>query len=96
MRFWLLIGALFLIVLSLLLVAAGWSIRTARIGGVWGLALALGVLGFGGTLGSAGLRGSNHPELWWLRPFPCKRIFWRPPYAISLNGAWAMISPRPW
>lgn len=65
MRYWLLIGALFLLVLSLLLVAAGWSIRSARLGGVWGLALALGVLGFGGTLGSAGLRGLNHPELWW-------------------------------
>jgi hypothetical protein len=70
MRFWLLIGALFLIVLSLLLVAAGWSLRIARIGGVWGLSLALGVLGFGGALGSAGLRGSNHPELWWPPSIP--------------------------
>ena len=70
MRFWLLIGALFLIVLSLLLVSAGWSLRIARIGGVWGLSLALGVLGFGGALGSAGLRGSNHPELWWLPSIP--------------------------
>ena len=70
MRFWLLIGALFLIVLSLLLVSAGWSLRIARIGGVWGLTLVLGVLGFGGALGSAGLRGSNHPELWWLPSIP--------------------------
>ena len=70
MRFWLLIGALFLLVMSLLLVAAGWSIRTARLGGVWGLALALGVLGFGGTLGSAGLRGLDHPELWWSPSIP--------------------------
>ncbi len=70
MRFWLLIGALILIALSLLLVAAGWSLRIARIGGVWGLTLTLGVLGFGGALGSAGLRGSNHPELWWSRSIP--------------------------
>ncbi|HNO31192.1 MAG TPA: hypothetical protein PKI78_05355, partial [Anaerolineales bacterium] len=35
-RFWMLIGSLVLLVLSLLLVAAGWSTRTARIGGVWG------------------------------------------------------------
>jgi len=70
MRFWLLIGALSLIVLSLLLVAAGWSLRIARVGGVWGLTLTLGVLGFGGALGSAGLRGSNHPELWWPPSIP--------------------------
>jgi hypothetical protein len=69
-RFWLLIGSLFLLVLSLILVAAGWSIRTAKFGGVWGLALALGVLGFGGTLGSAGLRGMGHPELWWSSSMP--------------------------
>lgn len=64
MRIWLLISALILLVLSLMLVAAGWSIRTARLGGVWGLTLVLGVLGFGGTLGSAGLRGLAHPEFW--------------------------------
>lgn len=69
-RFWLLIGSLFLLVLSLILVAAGWSIRTARVGGVWGLVLALGVLGFGGALGSAGLRGMGHPELWWSSSIP--------------------------
>ncbi len=64
MRFWLLIGALFLLLLSLLLVAAGWSTRVAQIGGVWGLALALGLLSLGGALGSAGLRGMAYPELW--------------------------------
>lgn len=64
-RFWLLVGSLFLLVLSLILVAAGWSIRTARLGGVWGLVLALGILGLGGALGSAGLRGMAYPELWW-------------------------------
>ncbi|MBM3180957.1 MAG: hypothetical protein FJZ86_11455 [Chloroflexi bacterium] len=64
MRLALLIGALILLLLSLLLVAAGWSIRTARLGGLWGLALVLGVLGLGGTFGSAGLRGLAHPELW--------------------------------
>ncbi len=69
-RFWLLIGSLLLLVVSLILVAAGWSIRTARFGGVWGLVLALGVLGFGGTLGSAGLRGMGHPELWWSSSIP--------------------------
>jgi len=64
MRFWLLIGAMFLLVLSLLLVAAGWSTRVAQIGSIWGLTLAFGILGLGGTLGSAGLRGTAYPELW--------------------------------
>jgi hypothetical protein len=70
MRFWLLIGSLFLLVMSLLLVAAGWSIRIARIGGIWGLALAFGALGFGGALGVAGLRGQTFPELWWPANIP--------------------------
>jgi hypothetical protein len=70
MRFWLLIGSLFLLVMSLLLVAAGWSIRIARIGGIWGLALAFGVLGLGGAIGSAGLRGQAFPELWWPANLP--------------------------
>jgi hypothetical protein len=61
---------LFLLTVSLLLVAAGWSIRTARLGGIWGLAFAFGVLGFGGALGSAGLRGANYPELWWPSNLP--------------------------
>jgi hypothetical protein len=70
MRFWLLIGSLFLLVMSLLLVAAGWSIRVARIGGIWGLAFALGTLGLGGAVGAAGLRGQAFPELWWHENIP--------------------------
>ncbi|HNA54837.1 MAG TPA: hypothetical protein PLM13_10905 [Anaerolineales bacterium] len=70
MRFWLLVGALLLIAISLLLVAAGWSIRTARIGGVLGMALVLGALGLGGTFGAAGLRGLDNPEIWWQAPLP--------------------------
>ncbi len=65
MRFWLLIGSLILLMMSLLLVAAGWSIRVARIGGIWGLALAFGTLGLAGAAGVMGLRGQNSPELWW-------------------------------
>jgi len=69
-RFWLLLGALSLIVISLVLVAAGWSVRTARIGGVWGMTLVLSVLGLSGTLGSAGFRGLSYPELWWHENLP--------------------------
>ena len=72
MRVWLLIGSLFLLVMSLLLVAAGWSIRIARIGGIIGLALAFGVLGLAGALGAAGLRGQAFPELWWPENLPAQ------------------------
>ncbi|MDP1545231.1 MAG: hypothetical protein Q8L87_04350 [Anaerolineales bacterium] len=72
LRLWLLIGSLVLLVLSLLLVAAGWSIRTSQFGGVWGMVIALGLLGFSGALGSAGLRGLNSPELWWLPSTPAQ------------------------
>jgi hypothetical protein len=68
--FWILLGVLFLIVLSLVLVAAGWSKRTARLGGVWGLALGLGILGLAGTFGSMGLRGLSRPEMWSLPEVP--------------------------
>jgi hypothetical protein len=72
LRMWMLIGSLVLLVLSLLLVAAGWSIRTAQFGGIWGMVVALGILGFSGTLGSAGLRGMNSPEMWWLPAVPAQ------------------------
>ncbi|MBI2333739.1 MAG: hypothetical protein HYU84_16570 [Chloroflexi bacterium] len=67
-----LIGSLFLLMVSLVLVAAGWSIRIARIGGVWGMAICLGILSLGGLFGSTGLRGSNFPELWWLPNIPAQ------------------------
>ena len=72
MRFWLLLGAVLLLVFSILLVASGWSIRTARIGGVFGLVIVLGIFGLGGALGSAGLRGLDHPELWWSANLPAQ------------------------
>lgn len=70
LRAGMLAGSLFLLLVSLLLVSAGWSIRIARIGGVWGLAAGLGVLSLAGTFGSAGLRGADAPEMWWLPRIP--------------------------
>lgn len=70
LRFWMLMGALVLLVVSLVLIGAGWSARIARLGGIWGLTLSLGVLSLGGAFGAAGLRGMNAPELWWLTPSP--------------------------
>ncbi|MDD2923170.1 MAG: hypothetical protein PHQ36_12865, partial [Anaerolineales bacterium] len=63
-RVWLLLGATFFLILCILLIAAGWSTRVAQIGGIWGLALALGVFSLGGAIGSADLRGLAYPELW--------------------------------
>ncbi len=77
LRAGMLIGSLLLLVVSLILVAAGWSIRIARIGGVWGLAVALGVLSLSGTFGSAGLRGLNAPEMWWLPGVPLQESLLR-------------------
>lgn len=72
LRFWMLLGSLVLLALSLLLVAAGWSTRIARIGGVWGFVIALGALMVGGAFGAAGLRGQNAPELWWQTQIPAQ------------------------
>lgn len=70
LRAGMLIGSIFLLLVSLVLVAAGWSIRVARLGGVWGMAVCLGILSLGGLFGSAGLRGLAFPELWWLPNIP--------------------------
>lgn len=73
LRTWLLFGSLFLLFISIMLVAVGWSIRSARFGAVWGLTAALGLYSLGAMTGAAGLRlipnsfdlwrpGSNMPE----------------------------------
>jgi len=72
LRAGMLIGSLLLLIVSLILIAAGWSIRIARIGGVWGMALGLGVLTISGLFGSAGLRGLDSPELWWQPNIPAQ------------------------
>lgn len=65
LRVWLLFGAIVLLVVSLLLVAFGWSVRTAQLGGFWGAVLVLAIFNLVGALGAAGLRGAAFPELWW-------------------------------
>ncbi|NWF63694.1 MAG: hypothetical protein HXY38_05240 [Chloroflexi bacterium] len=70
LRAGLLVGSVALLIASLVLVAAGWSIRIAQLGGIWGLALGLGMLTLGGLFGSTGIRGLNFPEMWWLPNLP--------------------------
>jgi len=64
LRIGLLVGSLFLLAISLVLIGFGWSARSARFGAIWGLTMALGLLGISGMLGAAGLRGAAYPELW--------------------------------
>ncbi len=64
-RYVLLISVLLLLVVSVLMVALGWSARIARLGAVWGLTLALGIYSLGMAWGASGLRTPNGWELWW-------------------------------
>jgi hypothetical protein len=56
MRTWLLIGSFVLLIVSLLLVASGWSIRAARFGAAWGLIVSLAVYAFAALMSTTGLR----------------------------------------
>jgi hypothetical protein len=64
-RYVLLISVLLLLVVSVLMVAMGWSARTARLGSVWGLTIALGIYSLGMSWGATGLRTPDGWELWW-------------------------------
>jgi len=64
-RYVLLFSVLLLLTVSVLMVALGWSARTARLGAVWGLMVALGVYSFGMAWGATGLRTPDGWELWW-------------------------------
>jgi hypothetical protein len=64
-RYVLLISVLLLLVVSVMMVALGWSARTARLGSVWGLTIALGIYSLGMAWGATGLRTPNGWELWW-------------------------------
>lgn len=64
LRSWLLFGSFFLLIVSVLLVAVGWSISSAKLGAVWGLVAALGIYSFGALTGAAGLRVSPTAEMW--------------------------------
>jgi hypothetical protein len=63
-RIWLLFGSLLLLVICVLLVAVGWSARSARLGATWGVAMALGVYSFGAMLGAGNLRVTLGQEMW--------------------------------
>jgi len=64
-RYVLLISVLLLLAVSIIMAALGWSTRTARLGGVWGLTIALGLYSLGVAWGATGLRTPDGWELWW-------------------------------
>jgi len=64
-RYVLLISVLLLLVVSVVMVALGWSTRIARLGGVWGLTISLGLYSLGAAWGATGLRTPEGWELWW-------------------------------
>jgi hypothetical protein len=68
MRLYLLGAVLLLIILSLLLVRAGWSEKVARLGGVWAMLLALTAFTLAMSTGAAGVREPMTAELWQPEP----------------------------
>jgi hypothetical protein len=71
-RYVLLISVLLLLVVSVLMVALGWSARIARLGSVWGLVIALGLYSLGMAWGATGLRTRDGWELWWMDEQPAQ------------------------
>jgi hypothetical protein len=69
-RLMLMLAAVLLVVLSLLLVGAGWTLAVARLGGVWGAVLALGLFTIAMATGATGLREPLTVELWSQEPRP--------------------------
>jgi hypothetical protein len=68
MRLSLLLAVAILITLSLLLVRAGWSAATARLGGVWSGMLALTAFTIAMSTGAAGVREPLTVEIWQPEP----------------------------
>ena len=70
LRVWLFFGSLVLLAVSLLLVAVGWSMRTARLGAVWGLTIMLGIFTLGAGLGAGRIRSDYSSEFWAVGSYP--------------------------
>jgi hypothetical protein len=63
-RYVILFGAALILVVSTILVAFGWSPRTARLGATWSASLFLGVYVLAAAWGASGVRLPNGVELW--------------------------------
>jgi len=63
-RFFVLYGSLIILLMSIGLVAFGWSARTARLGTIWSLVIFFGIYGLASAWGASGLRSPGGVELW--------------------------------
>jgi len=71
-RYLLLISILLLLLVSIILVALGWSARIARMGFLWGLAASLGLYSLAMAWSATGLRFADGWELWQNAPRPAQ------------------------
>ena len=69
LRWWILFGSIALLLVSLAMVAFGWSFPTAVQGGLWGSLLLLFIYTFATTIASAELRTSRTFEMWPSSPY---------------------------
>ena len=63
-RYLVLYGSLTIVIVSIALVAFGWSARTARLGATWSFAVFLSVYSLAASWGASGLRSPSGVELW--------------------------------
>lgn len=63
-RLSLFIGAIILLIASIVLVGYGWSVTIARTGAAWGASIMLGIYTLGAAWGATGLRNPTAAELW--------------------------------
>ena len=63
-RYFVLFGSLAILLVSVGLVAFGWSARTARLGVMWSFAIFFGLYSVGAAWGASGLRDPGGVELW--------------------------------
>jgi hypothetical protein len=63
-RAFVLYGSILILIVSIGLVAFGWSMRTARLGTAWSLAIFFGLYSLAAAWGASGLRNPGGVELW--------------------------------
>lgn len=63
-RAFVLYGSIMILIVSIGLVAFGWSMRTARLGAIWSFAIFFGLYSLGAAWGASGLRNPGGVELW--------------------------------
>ena len=75
-RYFVLFGSLTILLMSIGLVAFGWSARTARLGSTWSLVIFFGIYSLASAWGASGLRSPGGVELWLSdsRPFQAELL----------------------